>query len=113
LGVRLLRVSITGEADFVNSLTGLEEAPIEIESVARHSDDTEQQFGLLELMTVIAAVKGVVELTNTILKLWESRRSQKKQRLRLKSPVGTITLELDADSTVEDVRRAIAPLFAE
>ena len=108
-----MRISITGESDFVGVLDEDQDAfPLEVQSVERSSDKSEQQFGLVEVATVITIVTGLVELTNAVMTLWEKRRAARDQRLRVKSPLGTVTLDLADGVDEETVRSRLAPLFA-
>jgi hypothetical protein len=96
-------------AELVNELEG--QPGIDIEATSTEKDLTEQAFGLAEVGIVIAAVKGVVELATAIWK-FAHRDSSDRQTVRLQSAVGSVTIELSPDASVDDLRQLVEPLFA-
>jgi hypothetical protein len=106
-----VKVSITGEAEMIEALAHERDDRIKVESVSPAGEDTEQQFGLVEVATVIAIVQGVQELAGVIVKFWRARRSPRRQSLRIKTASGVVTFELDYDADLETVRGLLEPLF--
>ena len=106
-----MKVSITGEAEMIEALAHERDDRIKVESVSPAGEDTEQQFGLVEVATVIAIVQGVQELAGVIVKFWRARRSPRRQSLRIKTASGVVTFELDYDADLETVRGLLEPLF--
>lgn len=105
-----MRVLIEGDPDFISVVASEFEAEPEAEvtPVESGADLTEQKFGFAETAAVIATVKGVLELPQIIKRI--ANRSKKKQKLRLKSALGSVAIEVSPETTVAELQALLAQL---
>jgi hypothetical protein len=108
-----MRVKILSEKAVRDELvTELEDHDgAEVAEIGKEEDLTHQAFGLVEVATVIAIIQGAAELAS-VLKGLREKRLEKSQKLRLQSSVGAVTIELDEDATIDDLKELVEPLFA-
>jgi len=106
-----MRVSIASDTELTPALVAeLERSEIKVEETYEQKDLTEQAFGLAELSIVIALIKGAADLAR-VLKGLLDRSSKNKQKVQIKTAFGSVTLELDKDLTIEELRQKLEPLF--
>jgi hypothetical protein len=104
-----MRVEIEGERDLV---TGLADGFAEVESVDG-TDLTEQKFGFAEAATIIATVQSLAEIAKLVTEFVRARAARgttKPQTLRLRTAIGTVVVEVDPETTVEQLQEALGPL---
>lgn len=107
-----MRIKISTEASATTGLVdSLEQSGVAVEGTSTEKDLTEQAFGIAEVGIVIAVVKGAVDLATSLWK-FAHRNSPARQTVHLQTAVGTVTLELSEDASVDDLRQLIEPLFA-
>ncbi len=105
-----MRVLIESDPDFIAAVTGeLEADPGAEVAIADSGPDlTEQKFGFAEAAAVVAIVKGVADIVAVVKRTLS--RTTKKQKLRLKSALGSVVIEVSPDITVAELQTLLAPL---
>lgn len=105
-----MRVLIESDPDFIAVVASEFEAEPNAEAtpVESRPDLTEQKFGFAETAAVIATIKGVLEMARIIKRI--ANRSNKTQKLRLKSALGSVAIEVSPETTVAELQALLAPL---
>lgn len=106
-----MRVSISGEKSLINSLQDQieKDKEIKIERLEEAKDKTELAFGIGDVLTLISIVNGVADLVKLLMKI--SVKRTEKQKLYLKTALGTTKLEISKDITPEQLRQQLGMVF--
>lgn len=108
-----MRVLIESDPEFIARATAeLEAEPdAQVTPAEPAGDLTEQKFGFVEAAAIIAVVQGVVEIAEIVKRIVE--KSKKKQKLRVKSALATVVIEVPPDATVAQLQALLAPLSSQ
>jgi len=95
-----MRISITGDKALVRTLEKhLKAASVSTEASKNPGNVTEQAFGIVEAATIIAILTGAAKLVEYLVLAARYLQAGTKQKIHLKSALGTVTLELRSDIT--------------
>jgi restriction endonuclease len=108
-----MRVSISGEKSFVNALQEeiKKDSEIKVEKLEEAKDKTELAFAIGDIVTLVSLVKGVTDLVKALLEMRDKKPSEKRQKLYLKTALGTATIEISKDITAEELSQQLGKIF--
>jgi len=102
-----MRVSITGEKDFVDSLRPTFEL---IDRQGPEPDVTELHFGLVEVSVIVGILSGISKLLEFI-QAQRSKSNSEIQRLQVTTALGTMLLELKKDVSAEELQEQLSKII--
>ena len=107
-----MRISITAEKSLVDTLkSGIDSEPeAHVEQIEEAKDQTELAFGIGEILTIIAVIKGIASLVKILSDL-KAKLGGKTQKLHVKTALGTTIIEISPDVTVEQLQQQLATVM--
>ncbi len=104
-----MRISITSEKSFIEDIR----PDLTIDESALNQttkDETALAFGIAEVASIVAIIKGVGEIVKLFLD-WKDRMKSNKQKLYLKTALGTVEIELSKDITAEELQSTLKTIL--
>lgn len=107
-----MRISITGEKTLIQSLQVKIEQDLEskVERIEEAKDQTELAFGVGELLTLFSVIQGCTEMVKLLMELKSNFGSQ-KQKLYLKTALGTTVVEISKEITAEELYQQLSTII--
>jgi hypothetical protein len=109
-----MRIAVTGDREFLDEVAS--ELPasdaVRVERIDDATDDGDLAFSLAEVGTLVGTVVNLVSLCRTLIEV-RRRNSAPTQKLRFKTALGTMEVELPHDITLETLHSQLASLVRE
>jgi hypothetical protein len=103
-----VRIKLTGERSLIDAVAG---ALDNVEQRREVLDPTELKFGIAEVATIIGMVSGSLKIAEQLIAAVKSLTTH-KQKLQVETALGAVTITLDKNITLEELRTQLDKLFA-
>jgi hypothetical protein len=107
-----MRISISGEKSLIEALQEVIENSDEsrVERMVDAKDQTELAFGIGEVLSLVGVVTGIAEAVKLLIEL-KSKVGLGRQKLHLKTALGTTVIEISNNITAEELYQKLGTII--